>query len=92
MNVGSEDLFLWNIPNYSQAFILYHIEVLDSIFMFIAPGFKTTVHDKYNAYHFASSCEFGNQPSSPTKCWGNYQVATQLVVSRIVLSSIELVS
>jgi hypothetical protein len=39
-----------------------------------------------------SSCECGYEPSGSIKCWGNYQVATQLVASRVVLSSIELVS
>jgi hypothetical protein len=36
-----------------------------------------------------SSCECGNEPSGSLE---NYQVVTQLVLSRVVLSSIELVS
>jgi hypothetical protein len=39
-----------------------------------------------------SSCEFGNEHSVFHKMLGNYTVATQLVSSRVVLSSIELLS
>jgi hypothetical protein len=39
-----------------------------------------------------SSCEFGFEPSSSIKCLGNYRVAYQLVASRVVLSSTELLS
>jgi hypothetical protein len=38
-----------------------------------------------------SSCEFGIEPLGSVKYWGNYQVATQLVASRVVPSSVELV-
>jgi hypothetical protein len=38
-----------------------------------------------------SSCECGNEPSCSIKYWETYEVATQLVVSRVVLSSTELV-
>jgi hypothetical protein len=37
-----------------------------------------------------SSCELGNEPSS-SKNAGNYRVAAQVVASRVVLSSTELV-
>jgi hypothetical protein len=37
-----------------------------------------------------SSCELGNEPSGSIKCW-DYRVAAQLVASRAVLSSTELV-
>jgi hypothetical protein len=37
-----------------------------------------------------SSCEYGNKPSGSIKCWETIPVATQLVASRVVLSSIEL--
>jgi hypothetical protein len=37
-----------------------------------------------------SSCESGNEPSGFIKCWGNYRVATQLVATRVLLSSMEL--
>jgi hypothetical protein len=37
-----------------------------------------------------SSCEFDDEPSGSIK-WGNCRVASQLVASRVVLSSIELV-
>jgi hypothetical protein len=39
-----------------------------------------------------SSCERGNEPSGSRKMLGNYRVAAQLVASRAVLSSTELVS
>jgi hypothetical protein len=39
-----------------------------------------------------SSGEFGDEPSGFNKMLGNYRVASQLVASRVVLSSIELVS
>jgi hypothetical protein len=38
-----------------------------------------------------SSCESGNELAGSIKLLGNYRVATQLVASRIVLSSEELV-
>jgi hypothetical protein len=38
-----------------------------------------------------SSCEFDNEPSGSLKIVGNYRVASQLVASLVVLSSIELV-
>jgi hypothetical protein len=38
-----------------------------------------------------SSCECGNETSGSIKCW-NYRVATQLQDSRLLLSSIEIVS
>jgi hypothetical protein len=38
-----------------------------------------------------SSCECCNEPSSSIKFWESYGVATQLVTSRVVLSSIQLV-
>jgi hypothetical protein len=39
-----------------------------------------------------SSCEFGIEPSGSMKCWRNYRVFEQLGISRVVLSSMELVS
>jgi hypothetical protein len=39
-----------------------------------------------------SSYESGNEPSGSIKCWGTYRVAAQLMASRVVLSSTELVS
>jgi hypothetical protein len=39
-----------------------------------------------------SSCELGNEPSGSIKMPGIYRVAAQLVASRVVLSSTELVS
>jgi hypothetical protein len=39
-----------------------------------------------------SSCEFDIEPSGSIKCWESYQEISQLVASRVVLSSIELVS
>jgi hypothetical protein len=39
-----------------------------------------------------SSCEFGIEPSGFYEMLGNYRVASQLVASRVVLSSIQLVS
>jgi hypothetical protein len=39
-----------------------------------------------------SSCELGNESSGSIKMLGNYRVAAQLVASRVVLSSTELVS
>jgi uncharacterized protein (UPF0262 family) len=36
-----------------------------------------------------SSCEFGIEPSGFHKMLGNYRVASQLVASRVVLSSTE---
>jgi hypothetical protein len=38
-----------------------------------------------------SSCKLGNEPSSSINA-GNYRMAAQLVASRVVLSSTELVS
>jgi hypothetical protein len=38
-----------------------------------------------------SSCEFGIEPSGSNKMLGNYRVSKQLGISRVVLSSIELV-
>jgi hypothetical protein len=57
MDVGNEDLLLWNIPNYPQTFVLYHMEFLNFIFKFIAPGFETTTYDKYDVHHVG--LEFG---------------------------------
>jgi hypothetical protein len=39
-----------------------------------------------------SSCELGNEPSASIKMLGIYRAAAQLVASRVVLSSTELVS
>jgi hypothetical protein len=39
-----------------------------------------------------SSCELSNEPSCSIKCWESTRVAAQLVASRVVLSSTELVS
>jgi hypothetical protein len=39
-----------------------------------------------------NSFEFGIEPSGPTKCWEIFCVASQLGVSRVVLSSIELIT
>jgi hypothetical protein len=39
-----------------------------------------------------SSCKLGNEPSGSIKMLGIYRVAAQLVASRAVLSSTELVS
>jgi hypothetical protein len=39
-----------------------------------------------------SSCEFGIEPAGSMKCLGNYRVAPQLVVSLVVLSSVEIAS
>jgi hypothetical protein len=38
-----------------------------------------------------SSCELGNEPSGSIKMLGIYRVAAQLVTSRVVLSSTDLV-
>jgi hypothetical protein len=38
-----------------------------------------------------SSCEFGNKPSGSIKMLGIYRVAAQLVATRVVLRSTELV-
>jgi hypothetical protein len=38
-----------------------------------------------------SSCELGNEPSGSIKCWER-RMAAQLVASRVVLGSTELVS
>jgi hypothetical protein len=35
--------------------------------------------------------EFGIEPSLSIKCWGNYRVSKELGISRIVLSSKELI-
>jgi hypothetical protein len=37
-----------------------------------------------------SSCEFGTEPSSSIMCWETIEVAAQLVASRVVPSSTEL--
>jgi hypothetical protein len=42
-------------------------------------------------YSWKSSCERGNEPSGSIKMLGNYRVAAQLVASRVVLGSTELV-
>jgi hypothetical protein len=41
---------------------------------------------------FHGNIPLGNEPSGSIKCWGNYRVAAQLVASREVLTSTELVS
>jgi hypothetical protein len=39
-----------------------------------------------------SSCEFGIEPTGSMKSWESFEWPKQLVASRVVLSSIELVS
>jgi hypothetical protein len=39
-----------------------------------------------------SSCECGYEPSGSIKCWEAIEVSKQLGMSRVVLSSIELVN
>jgi hypothetical protein len=39
-----------------------------------------------------SSCEFGTETSGSIKLLGNYRVSKQLEISRVVLSSLELLS